>query len=137
MAAKRVPSAAALAQAQELTPILAEMIESNDPSLDGLKFDQIEASAAAIGDVLARALMLRAARKRGCLTPKREMHARQIALQGAGAAAAGLNPEELRMVRGKARKKKIKTVRGMIEVQRNYLYFPELHSGVFPPRPAT
>ena len=65
MAAKKV-SAAALAQAQELLPILAEMIESNDPSLDGLDFNQIEANAAAIGDVLARALMLRAGRKRDC-----------------------------------------------------------------------
>ena len=51
-------SPAALRRADELyrrlKPHLAEMIERNDPSVENLTFDDIEANSAAVGDLFAR-----------------------------------------------------------------------------------
>jgi hypothetical protein len=134
--ARRQVSAAAWAQAQELTPILAEMIEQHDPCLQGLDFNQIEANAAAIGAVLARLLMRRAVQRQADPTPEEEQGARQQALQQADAKLSrGRRAEELKMVRARGKRRKLKTMRGEVELARTYLYFPELKTGIFPPRP--
>jgi hypothetical protein len=45
---------------RELEPFLAEMVERNDPSVESLSFDDIEPGSAAAGDLVARAMILRA-----------------------------------------------------------------------------
>ncbi len=133
--ARRSISPAALAQAQELVPFLAEMIEQRDPCLKGLDFNQIEANSAAIGDCLARALMKRALHQQGGATAADEVQARRVALERAAPKLRRKhNAEDLQIKRQKDKRRKLKTVRGEVEFSRIYLYFPELQSGIFPPR---
>ena len=56
---KRTLSASERADAlcARLKPHIVEMIEKNDPAVDGLDFNQIEANSAAVGDLLAKASM--------------------------------------------------------------------------------
>src|SRR5881394_1165450 len=129
--ARQPISAAAMAQAQELTPILAEMIDQNDPCLEGLDFNQIEANAAAIGDLLARLLMRRAVQRQAEPTPEEEQQAREQVLRQADAKQGReRRAGELKMVRARGKRRKLKTVRGEVEIARTYLYFPELKTGI-------
>ena len=132
--APRRASPAAVARAQALLPALAELIENQDPCLKHLDFNQIEASSAAIGDVLARVLMQEAVAQRPAATEPEVQTAYEQALRKAGtssATAATLPEAEVRRMR---KKRKLKTMRGPIEIEREYLYFPALKTGIFPPR---
>ena len=134
--ARRPASAAALARAQALVPQLAELIENHDPGLAGLNFDQIEASSAAIGDVLARLLMKKAAEAQAPASEGEVATAYREARE-----KAGLPPEppsaKAPTVRRMRKQRTLKTMRGEVPLEREYLYFPGLKTGVFPPRPAS
>ena len=132
-------SPAALRRAEELCrrfkPHLAEMIERNDPSVEDLTFDDIEANSAAVGDLVARLTMLDALARQGTASDSEVAEAREVALAKSDpklAAAKGRG--RLRMTRQKAKLKRLKTVRGEIRFPREYLYFPDLRTGVLPPR---
>lgn len=92
MGMKTPPSATALAEAeallQELKPTLAEMIERHDPSVQSLKFDDIEAHAAAVGDLLAKLMMVRALERQPGVTPAEKQAAREAAVRRNGGASA-------------------------------------------------
>ncbi|MCY3017858.1 MAG: hypothetical protein NTW87_02340 [Planctomycetota bacterium] len=51
------------------------MIERNDPSVQDLKFDDIEAHAAAVGDLLAKLLLVRTLERQPGVTPAEEQAA--------------------------------------------------------------
>ena len=137
MSTTTAPSSAALEQADalyvELKPILAEMLERNDPAVKNLTFNDIESNAAAVGDLLAKLMMRRALTRQPAVTPAEEIAARQAVLQKVPRKKK-LNPEELQMTHIKQRRRKLKTARGEINFKRDYLYFPELETGIFPPR---
>lgn len=138
MGAKKQPSAAALAEAealmQELKPTLARMIERNDPSVANLSFNDIEGNAAAAGDLLAKLMMVRALERQGPTTPVEEQAAREAAFGQAEPEKRTRAPADLQMTRIQERRRMLKTARGEITFARDYLYFPELGTGVFPPR---
>jgi hypothetical protein len=131
------PSSAALEQADalcaELKPILAEMLERKDPAVENLTFNDIESNAAAVGDLLAKLMMRRALAQQPAVTAEEEIAARQAVLQKVPRKKK-LNPEDLQMTHIKQRRRKLKTARGEIAFKRDYLYFPELKTGIFPPR---
>ena len=134
---RRVPSASKRAEAlcKRLKPHIVEMIEKNDPAVVGLDFNQIEANSAAVGDLLAKAAMLEALAAQPPATDVEITHARQEALKKADPnLAAGRKPKGLRMTRMQDKERGIKTARGEIGYKREYLYFPDLSVGVFPPR---
>lgn len=136
-----MPSASALTQADELylelKPILAEMIDRNDPSVLNLTFNDIEATSAAMGDLLAKMMMIRALQRQGTATPTEELAARQAVLKNVPRKVAKKHkPEELHLTRIPDKPRTIKTMRGEITIKRQYLHFPQLSTGVFPPRDA-
>jgi hypothetical protein len=138
MGTRTGPSATALAEAeallQELKPTLAEMIERHDPAVKNLTFDDIEANAAAVGDLLAKLLMVRTLERQPGVTPAEEQAAREAALrQAPPELRAQREPGELQMTHIPKRTRKLKTARGEIAFSREYLHFPETKSGVFPP----
>ncbi len=138
MGTKRQPSADALAEAealmQELKPTLAEMIEQNDPAVKNLNFNDIEARAAAVGDLLAKLMMLRALKQQPPATADEEAAARQDAIRKASPQhRVKRESQDLQMTRIPDRPRKLKTARGEITFAREYLYFPELKTGIFPP----
>ena len=119
---------------REIRPILAEMIERNDPAVENLSFDEIESNSAAAGDLVAKLLMLRALRAQPAASEAEIAEARREALSKADPNLAGeRSPEELRMTRQRDRPRRLKTVRGEIRFSREYLHFPDLGVGVFPP----
>ena len=134
---KAQPSAAAVAEAEalilELKPTLVEMIERNDPSVRNLSFNDIEGNAAAVGDLLAKLLIVRALGRQAPTTPAEEQAAREAVLRNAPPQQQKRPPEDLQMTRIPKRRRKLKTARGEITFAREYLYFPELESGIFPP----
>jgi hypothetical protein len=136
------PCNTALVQADELLlelrPIVAQMIERNDPAVEKLTFSDIEGNAAAVGDLLAKAMMLRALERQGIATDAETQAARNAVLQKAGPRRGKqLKPDDLQMTRIPKRSRTLKTARGEIAFSREYLYFPELKSGIFPPGNAT
>jgi len=134
---KRVPSASKRAEAlcRRLKPHIVEMIEKNDPAVAGLDFNQIEANSAAVGDLLAKAAMLEAIAAQPPATDAEIAEARQEALKKVDPdLAAGKEPGDLRMTRMQEKERGIKTARGEIRYAREYLYFPDLSVGIFPPR---
>lgn len=137
MKTPKQPSPSTLAEAeailQDLKPYLIEMVERNDPSVAGLKFDDIEANSAAVGDLLAKLLMTRSLSRQGKATPDEELAARKAALSKSKSDGAPRPAEDLQMTRIPRKPRKLKTMRGEITFSRDYLYFPELQTGVFPP----
>jgi hypothetical protein len=134
---KRVPSASKRADAlyTKLKPHIVEMIEKNDPAVAGLDFNQIEANSAAVGDLLAKAAMLEALASQPPVTDAEVGEARREALKKADPnLATGKKPGDLRMTRMQGKGRGIKTARGEIGYAREYLYFPDLKVGIFPPR---
>jgi hypothetical protein len=110
------------------------MMERNDPSVENLSFDDIEANSAAAGDLVARAMMLRALARQPATTDAEVEAARREALRKASPElAADRSPEKLRMKRRRDRPRRIGTIRGEIAFSREYLYFADLKVGVFPP----
>jgi hypothetical protein len=135
-------TAQALRQADELyaefKPHLADMIDNNDPSVVGLTFSDIEANSAAVGDLVAKLMMLRALAAQPPATDEEIAAIRQKARKSAGPArAAQKTAPELNMTRQRGKRRRIKTVRGEITFERGYLHFPELGTGLFPPRGTT
>jgi hypothetical protein len=141
MEAKEPPSAAALAEAealmQELKPTLARMIERNDPAIENLSFDDIEGNAAAAGDLLAKLMMVRALERQRPMTMAEEQAARDAACAKAESEKRKRAAADLQMTRIPKRRRRLKTARGEITFERDYLYFPELETGVFPPGDTT
>ena len=134
---KRGSSASKRADAlcRKLKPHIVEMIEKNDPTVAGLDFNKIEANSAAVGDLLAKAAMLGALAAQPPATGVEIAEARREALKKADPdLAAGRKPEELRMTRMQDKGRGIETARGGIRYRREYLHFPDLKVGIFPPR---
>ncbi|HEY3321172.1 MAG TPA: hypothetical protein VGP72_11950 [Planctomycetota bacterium] len=117
----------------KLRPLVVEMMERYDASHRDVTFDQIEADAAGRGDLLARELMKQvlASQARATTSEERELCA-EVAGQTLGCGAV----EHVRTTHVSHKRRKLKTMRGEIEYERDYLYFPDLQHGVFPPRPA-
>lgn len=123
---------------RDIKPRLMEMIERNDPAVENLKLSDIEGNSAAVGDLLSKLLIQRALDKQPCATEIEIEEARREALREADPNLRGdLKPEELRMTRMKGREVRLKTVRGEVRCSREYLHFPELKLGLFPPRSAS
>jgi hypothetical protein len=119
---------------REIKPRLIEMIERNDPAVAGLSFNDIEANSAAVGDLLAKLLMQRAIDRQPAPTDKEIEDARREALKKAEPVlTTGKKPEELRVKRIPGKERAVKTARGEIRYAREYVYFPDLKVGVFPP----
>jgi hypothetical protein len=116
-----------------IKPQLVAAMEKHSPERKDLKFDEIEGNSAGVGDLLARLLIQEALREQAETSAEEEAAARQSLAQDAK--AIGKTPEELRMTRIPDKPCKLGTVRGMVEHTRDYLHFPELKTGVFPPRP--
>lgn len=119
---------------EEVKPHLREMVLRSGSSVKGITFDDIEANAASVGDLLARLIMIRSVKGHSNTAPDQARSIRQEALEKAAPElAAGFEPDELRVTRQK-RKRKLKTARGEIVISRDYFYFPDLKVGLFPPR---
>jgi hypothetical protein len=126
----------AAALLERLKPQVAEVLERHRTQALGLKFSDIEADGASIGDVVARLVMVEAMKAQPGATEQEEATARQEALRQAAPERAAVHPpEDLRLTRMKGRPCELGTVRGPIPYRRDYLYFPDLGVGVFPPRP--
>ena len=134
---KRASSASKRADAlyTKLKPHIVEMIERNDPTVAGLDFNTIEANSAAVGDLVAKASMLEALAAQPPPTDAEIAGARREALKNADPdLAAGKKPDDLRMTRMQDKERGIKTARGEVRYEREYLHFPDLKVGIFPPR---
>ena len=130
-------TARALRQADELfvdlKPHLADMIDNNDPSVVGLTFSDIEANSASVGDLLAKLLMLRSLAEQPPATDEELAAIRQKVRKSADPdKAANKTAATLNMTRQRGKRRRIKTVRGEITFERDYLHFPELGTGLFP-----
>lgn len=132
------PSPAALARAealwQDLKPQVAAALEKMSPEQVGLTFDEIEAHSASIGDLLARVLMHDAMSQQPGLSEAEIERAKEVALAQAGSLARKLSTEALKVKRVRDKPCTVATVRGPVPLKREYLYFPELKTGIFPPR---
>ena len=113
---------------------VVEVVEKHSPERTDLKFDEIESNSASVGDLIARMLIQEALKEQAAATATEIETARQSLAEAAR--AVGKTPDRLRMTRIPNRKCEVGTVRGPVPHQREYLYFPELKRGVFPPRPA-
>ena len=114
-----------------MRPLVVEMIERYDPSHRDVTFNQIEADAASRGDLLARELMKLALARQARATASEVQEARAAVVAGKSSDA---QPAALRMTRIPGKPRQLKTMRGPIEYRREYLYFPDVQHGVFPPR---
>lgn len=132
------PSPAALARAevlwQELKPQVAAALDEIGPGQAGLTFDKIEAQSASVGDLLARIMMHDAVCQQPVVSEAEIDRAKQTALLQAGPQGRKLGAEELRMAHIRDKPCTVATVRGPVPLEREYLYFPELNTGIFPPR---
>jgi hypothetical protein len=132
------PSPAALARAealwQELKPQVAAALERMSPEQVGLTFDQIEAQSASVGDLVARVMMHDAVSQQAGVSEAEIECAKEAALSQAGSLAGKLRPEELTVKRVRDKPCTLATARGPVPLKREYLYFPELNTGIFPPR---
>ena len=120
---------------EAIRPAVIEMVEKNDPSVEGLKFSDIEGNSAAAGDLLARLMMEQAVSVQPELTAEGIERARRRAALVEGLPLNDPNVEGVRTHRKGRKRKRIKTIRGEIEIEREYVHFPDLGSGLFPPRP--
>jgi hypothetical protein len=116
-----------------IRPMVARAIEANDVR-GGAKMNDIEANSAAAGDALARALMEAGVLEFGRATEEEVAEARSEALKRAAPEVASkFKPEDLRVVR-QMRERTLRAKRGPVRCRREYLYFPDLAVGLFPPR---
>ncbi len=120
-----------------IKPMVARAIEKNNIR-GGAKLDDLEANSGAVGDALRRALT-RALMETGILefaraTDEEVAETRTQALKKAKLEVASkFKPEDLRVVQMN-RVRTMKTKRGPVRCRREYLYFPDLAVGIFPPR---
>jgi hypothetical protein len=132
-------SAESLRKAEELCakmlPQIAEAFERHRPDRNDLRFDEIEANSAAVGDALGRMLMAEALRVQQTAEAEEIEAARKQALAKAPPdVASSLSAEDLRMTRMPDKACELNTVRGPVPYTREYLYFPQAQTGIFPPR---
>ena len=132
-------SSESLRKAEELCakmlPHIAEAFERHRPDRKGLKFDEIEANSAAVGDALGRMLMAEALRVQQTAEAGEIEAARKQALaQAPPDVASALSAEDLRLTRIPNKACELKTARGPVPYAREYLYFPQAQTGIFPPR---
>ena len=120
---------------EAIRPAITEMIEKNDPSVEGLKFCHIEANSAAAGDLLARLMMEQAVSIQPESSAEEIERARRRARLTEGLPLNDPNAGAVRTHRKGWKPRCIKTIRGEIEIEREYVHFPDLGSGLFPPRP--
>ena len=111
---------------------ITEVVEKNDPSAEGLKFSDIEGNSAAAGDLLARMLMEQAVSIQPEPTAEEVERARRRAELVEGLPLHDPNVETVRAHRKGRKRRSIKTIRGEIEIEREYVHFPDLGSGLFP-----
>jgi hypothetical protein len=116
-----------------IKPLVVKMIERYDPAHREVTFNEIESDAASRGDLLARELMKLVLARQGNATATEVQAAREA--MAAQQAPAGGAAEAAPMTRMPDRRRRLKTMRGEIDYRREYLYFPDAQSGVFPPRP--
>ena len=120
-----------------LKPQVAEVLERHRTQGMTLKFSDIEADGASVGDLIARMVIDEAVKLQPSPTEAEELEARQAALSKADPKlAAPYRPEDLRLTHIPDKVCTLGTVRGPLAYRRTYLYFPDLRVGVFPPRPA-
>ena len=116
-----------------LKPMVARAVTANNIRA-GAKFNGIEANSAAVGDAVARALMEASALEFARATDEEVAEAREEALAKADPdLAAKFKPEDLRVVR-QMKERALRTKRGPVRYKREYLHFPDLKVGLFPPR---
>ena len=116
-----------------IKPMVARAIEANNVRR-GAKMNDIEANSAAAGDLVARALMEAASLEFGRATDQEVAEARREALSKAEPELVSkLGSKEPRLVR-QMRERTLRTKRGPVRCSREYLYFPDLAVGLFPPR---
>ena len=116
-----------------LRPAITRAIEANNIR-GGAKMNDIEANSAATGDLVARALMEVSLLDFGRATDEEVEEARRRALSKAGPELVSkLGGKEPRLVR-QMRERTLSTKRGPVRLRREYLYFPDLRVGLFPPR---
>lgn len=97
----------------------------------------IEGASVAVGDLLARTLVQWALAQQTVASEAEVAAARAEAVQrGEEKLPPEMRPQDLRVVRQKGRSCALQTLRGPVPYRREYLYFPDLRVGVFPPRPA-
>jgi hypothetical protein len=118
---------------QKLKPNVVAALEKMSPHQVGLSFDQIEAQSASVGDLLSRILLCDAVGQQPSASDLEIAAAKQTALQHAGPRAKKLRAEQLKMTRIPDKPCSVATVRGAVPLTREYLYFPELKTGIFPP----
>jgi len=135
VSAESLRKAEALCQRMKVK--VAEVIERHRPTRTDLSFDEIEANSAAVGDLVARMLMLEALKEQGPPAQSEVRQAREQALAAAPPAAVKLKAAELHMTRIPDKAAELCTARGPVPYAREYLYFPQLGAGVFPPRPTS
>ena len=113
-------------------PAITEMIEKNDPSVEGLEFCHIEANSAAAGDLLARLMMEQAVSIQPEPTAEEVERVRRRAQLVEGLPLNDPNVEGVRAHRKGRKRRRIKTIRGEIEIEREHVHFPDLGSGLSP-----
>ena len=119
---------------EAVRPAVTAMAEKNDPSVEGLSFSDIEANSAAAGDLLARLMMEQAVAVQPEPTAEEIERARRRAELVEGLPLVESDTAGVRAHRKGLKRKCLKTIRGEIEMEREYVYFPDLGSGLFPPR---
>ncbi len=116
-----------------IKPMVARAIEKNNIRR-GAKLNDLEANSGAVGDALTRALMETGILEFARATDEEVAEARTRALKEAKPELASkFKPEDLQVVRMN-QDRTMKTKRGPVRCRREYLYFPDLKVGIFPPR---
>jgi hypothetical protein len=115
-----------------MKPKVLEAIEKHNADRTDLKFDEIEGNSASVGDLVSRMLIQEALREQSAASQEELKTARQSLTEQAR--IIGKTPDELRMTRIPDKRCELGTVRGPVPHEREYLYFPELKTGLFPPR---
>jgi len=117
---------------KRMKPQVLEALEKHSAERTDLKFDEIEGNSASVGDLVARMLIQEALREQSVASPEELKTMRQSLAEQAR--VIGKTPEQLRMTRIPDKRCELGTVRGPVPHEREYLYFPELKKGLFPPR---
>lgn len=117
---------------RRMKPQVMEVLERHRPERTDLKFDEIESNSASVGDLIARMLIQEALKQQAAASDAEIGASRQELAQEA--AGVGKSPEDLRLTRIPDRPCELSTLRGPVPHMREYLYFPELKTGIFPPR---
>jgi hypothetical protein len=119
----------------KMLPQVAEAFERHRPDRRGLKFEEIEANSAAVGDAVGRMLMAEALRmQQGVEANEIEAARKQALAKAPPEVATALRAEDLRLTRIPGKECELKTARGPVPYVREYFYFPQAQTGIFPPR---